>query len=280
MPLKCKQFKGKKAYLVGGSKGIGLAVARLLVKMGSDVAIFARGIEALEKATLEIDAYKSSDSQKITWFKLDVSNRDDIKKTMAEAVISFGEPDILINCAGRAYPHYFEDVSDDQFEETMAINLSGQWYTIKALLPFLKKTRGYIVNVCSIAGFLGVFGYTDYSASKFAVTGFSQALKSELKRFDIGITVLCPPDTDTPGFQVENTTKPPETSALSESGGLMMPEEVAMDLIRGMKKGRFMVVPGMDGKFVYYMNRFAPWLVKIVMDSQIRKVQKKKGGRP
>jgi len=279
MPLKCKNFKDKKVYLVGGSKGIGLAAARQLSNMGCHVIIFARGVEALEKATIEIDAYKLNDTQKITWLKMDVSSKDDIKKTLAQAVKTFGEPDILINCAGRAYPHYFEDVSDEQLEETMAINFAGQWHATKALLPYLKKNKGYIVNVCSMVGFLGVFGYTDYSASKFAVTGFSQALKSEFKRYGIGITVLCPPDTDTPGFQTENMTKPPETSALSESGGLMSADDVAKDLIKGMKKGSFMVIPGLDGKFVYYMSRFAPWLVEMVMDSQIKKAQKK-AGRP
>ncbi len=275
MPLKCREFKAKRVYLVGGSSGIGLAAGRLFAKMGSDVIIFARNITGLEKATIEIDASKVSESQKITWLKLDISNKDDIRTVMASAVKNFGEPDILINCAGRAYPHYFEDVSDEQLDETIAINFTGQWHTIKSLLPYLKKNRGYIVNVSSMVGFLGVFGYTDYAASKFAVLGFSEALKSELRRFDIGVTVLCPPDTDTPGFKVENTTKPPETVAVSEGGGIMTPGDVAAEMISGMKKGSFLVIPGFDGKLVYIMKRYAPWLVDMVMSSQIKKVQKK-----
>jgi 3-dehydrosphinganine reductase len=275
MPLKCKEFKSKRVYLVGGSMGIGLAAGRLFAKMGSDVIIFARNVPGLEKATIEIDAFKASETQKISWLKLDISKKDDIKAVMASAVKTFGEPDILINCAGRAYPHYFEDVTDEQLDETMAINFTGQWHTIKSLLPYLKKNRGYIVNVSSMVGFLGVFGYTDYAASKFAVMGFSEALKSELKKHDIGVSVLCPPDTDTPGFKIENTTKPAETKAVSEGGGIMTPGDVAAEMIRGMKKGSFLIIPGMDGKLVYTMKRYAPWLVDMVMDSQIKKVQKK-----
>lgn len=276
MPLKCKEFKAKRIYLVGGSSGIGLAAGRLFAKMGSDVIIFARNTTGLEKAVIEIDAFKTSDSQKISWLKLDISKKEDIETVMAGAVKTFGEPDILINCAGRAYPHYFEDVTDEQLDDTMAINFTGQWHTIKSLLPYLKKNKGYIVNVSSMVGFLGVFGYTDYAASKFAVMGFSEALRSELRRFGVGVTVLCPPDTDTPGFKVENTTKPAETIAVSEGGGLMTPGDVAVEMIRGMKKGSFLVIPGLDGKLVYVIKRFAPWLIDMVMSSQISKVQKKR----
>ncbi len=276
MPLKCKEFKAKRIYLVGGSSGIGLAAGRLFAKMGSDVIIFARNTTGLEKAVIEIDAFKTSDSQKISWLKLDISKKEDIETVMAGAVKTFGEPDILINCAGRAYPHYFEDVTDEQLDDTMAINFTGQWHTIKSLLPYLKKNKGYIVNVSSMVGFLGVFGYTDYAASKFAVVGFSEALRSELRRFGVGVTVLCPPDTDTPGFKVENTTKPAETIAVSEGGGLMTPGDVAVEMIRGMKKGSFLVIPGLDGKLVYVIKRFAPWLIDMVMSSQISKVQKKR----
>ncbi len=103
------------------------------------------------------------------------------------------------NNNGRAYPRKFADVSCQQFDETMRINMYGIWNTCAALVPHMKEQGGAIVNISSIAGFVGVFGFTDYSASKFAVIGFSEALKSELKQFGITVQVLCPPDTDTPG---------------------------------------------------------------------------------
>ena len=89
---------------------------------------------------------------------MDVSKNHEVDIVIKSAVRDFGIPDILINCAGRAYPRYFEDISYAQFDETMKINLYGVWNTTKALLPFMKKNGGHIVNVSSIGGFIGVVG--------------------------------------------------------------------------------------------------------------------------
>jgi len=153
----------------------------------------------------------------------------------------------------------------------MRSNLYGVRNTVSALLPILKERRGYIVNTSSMAGFLGVFGYTDYSASKFAVVGYSEALRMELKPYGVRVSVLCPPDTDTPGFQAENRTKPPETVAVSAGAKIMRPEDVAEALIGGMRRERFMIVPGFDGKFTFFMKRLFPSLVFSITDGQVKK---------
>ena len=88
------------------------------------------------------------------------------------------------------------------------------------------------------------------------------------------MSVLCPPDTDTPGFAEENKTKPPETKAVSASASIMKPEAVASALIKGMAKGGFMIIPNADGNFTYIMKRLFPWLVDMVTDSQVKNVQK------
>jgi 3-dehydrosphinganine reductase len=140
----------------------------------------------------------------------------------------------------------------------------------------MKERGGYIVNVSSIVGFLGIFGYTDYAAAKFGVIGLSEALRSEVKRYKIAVSVLCPPDTDTPGFVEENKTKPPETQVISASANLMKPEAVAAALFKGMARQEFIIIPNADGRFTYIMKRLFPWLVEMVTDSQVRSVQKKK----
>ncbi len=139
----------------------------------------------------------------------------------------------------------------------------------------MKKKGGLIVNVSSIAGFIGVFGFTAYSASKFAVIGFSEALKSELKQHNISVSVLCPPDTDTPMLIKENKIKPAETAAISESAKIMSPEAVADELIKGMKKNKFMIIPGFDGKFTFLGKRLLPGIVEKIVDRIIRKSHKK-----
>jgi short-subunit dehydrogenase len=272
--MKVKEFEGKNVYIVGGSSGIGLSTAELLSSRGSNVLIFARRKDRLESALERMEGRRKSGVQRLEYAQLDVTRHDEVEKVMGEAVRDFGPPDILINSAGRALPDYFENISFEQFDESMKLHAYGCWSTIKALLPYLEERHGYIVNVSSVVGFLGTFGYTDYSASKFAVMGLTESLRGELKPRKVGISILCPPDTDTPGFEMENRNKPPETAALGESAGLLQPEEVAGALIRGMEKGRFFIGPG-SVRMIYLAKRFIPWLVNLVMDMEVRKVQKK-----
>lgn len=270
--MKVTDFDGKNVYITGGSSGIGLETAKLLAREGANVQIFARGLARLQEAKTAIEAAGGSGSRKAAFMQLDVTKHDEVERVMAEAVKGFGPPDILINSAGRAYPEYFENISYEQFDETMKVHIYGVWNTVSALLPHLKERRGYIVNVSSLLGFMGVFGYSDYAPSKFAIVGFSEVLKSELKPHGVGVSVLLPPDTDTPGYAVENRTKPPECVAVSEGGGLMQPDRVARALVKGMRKGKFRIMPG-SVRNIYYMRRFFPWLVDAVMDRQIRKVR-------
>jgi short-subunit dehydrogenase len=270
-----EHFRGKVIYVVGGSSGIGLSIAQLLARRGAHISIFARNPARLEKAIETISQHGNSERQRFSCFQMDVSDSTNVEKVFAESVVDIGAPEILINCAGRAYPKRFEDIDYAQFDETMKINMYGIWNTVSALLPHLKKTGGYIVNVSSIAGFIGVYGFTDYSASKFAIIGFSEALRSELKPFNIKVSVLCPPDTDTPAFEIENRTKPKETMEISKNAKLMQPDEVAEALLKGMRREKFIIIPGFDGKFTFLAKRWFPSLVTTIMDRIIARVQKR-----
>jgi len=271
-----RDFDNKRVFITGGSSGIGLSTAKLLARKGSHVIIFARGKERLESAKNEITGNAVSKDQQFSGMQLDVSNHKDVQKVMLNAVKVFGEPDALINCAGRAYPGRFEMISFKQFDETMKTNLYSIWNTVSVLLPHMKKKGSHIANVSSIAGFIGVFGFTDYCASKFAIIGFTEALKSELKPYGLTVSVLCPPDTATPGFEVENRTKPEETKAISANARLMHPDKVAEAFINGIIKGKFLIIPGLDGKFTHIAKRLFPGLVDYIMDRTIKKVGKKK----
>jgi short-subunit dehydrogenase len=269
-------FHAKNVYITGGSTGIGLAVARLMAKRGANIIVFARTRHKLEAALREVQRRRVSSDQRFGYRVLDVAEHSMVQAVMGEAVQTFGPPDVLINCAGRAIPHAFEDITFAQFDETMRINLYGIWNTVAALVPAMQASGGAIVNVASMAGFTGVFGYSDYCASKFGVIGLSEVLRQELRRDKISVHVLCPPDTDTPGYAVENLTKLPETKAISAGARIMSPDEVAWALIKGMARGRFMIIPGWEGKLAYFMKRHVPALVDLFMKSAIRKVNHKR----
>jgi NAD(P)-dependent dehydrogenase (short-subunit alcohol dehydrogenase family) len=268
-----KTFEGRNIYVTGGSSGIGLSAATLLAGLGANVLIFARTEERLAQALKEIEGQRKSDEQRFSSMRLDVSEHQEVNRVMSLAVESFGIPDVMINAAGKAHPRHFEDIAYEQFDEIMKTNFYGVWNTVKALVPYMKKRGGHIVNIASMAGFLGVFGYADYAASKFAIIGFSETVRSELKRYGIRVSVLCPPDTDTPGFELENRAKPEETKAISGTVKLMDPDEVARALIRGVRKGRFMIFANAEGRFIYLLKRLAPSVLDWIIDRDIKKVQ-------
>jgi short-subunit dehydrogenase len=260
-----KDFAGKRVFIAGGSAGIGLACARLFSQKGAEVHLFARNKARLLTARDEVAACCADFSRCFDCAPLDVTDAAGVKAVMDEMVAKYGPPDILLNCAGQARPRRFEEISPDQALNTMNINFAGTWNTVAALWPAMKKNGGWIVNTASVAGFMGIFGYTDYCASKFAVIGFSEALKSEGEAFGIRVSVLCPPDTDTPGLAEENLTKPPETRAISSTAKLMSADEVARALLAGIKKGHFYIIPGFDGKLAVMVKRHAPWLLEAIM---------------
>jgi len=265
-------FDSQQVYVVGGSTGIGLAVAKRTAALGAHVTIFARRRAALELAADEVRAVRRQPHQRVAWRALDVADPALVTEVMQATVADLGVPDVLINCAGRAYPRRFEDISHEQLAETLRVNLHGCWNTVRALLPYMKAHGGVIVNTASLAGLIGVFGYTDYCASKFGLVGFSEALRQELKPHNIRVFVLCPPDTDTPGFATENQTKPPETRAISGRAKVMSADAVAEALLRGMARGSFLIIPGVDGRLAALAKRLFPGLVAAVMDRAVRSI--------
>lgn len=130
-------------------------------------------------------------------------------------------------------------------------NYLASVFTSHAVVKKMKQRRkGHLVFVSSIGGQFGIFGFTAYSPSKFAVRGFAETLFMEVKPYNIAVSVAFPPDTDTPGFENENKNKPEETHLISSSGGLFTPEQVASNIVIGIKDRRFIISCGFDGYVV------------------------------
>lgn len=265
----------KTAFVAGGSTGIGFAIAKDLVIEGANVVIFARNSDKLTDALHQIKKYATS-NQKVAAFSLDATDNEAVKNCFNNVIEKIGAPDILINCVGIAQPHNFEQITYQSFDKTIHTNLYSMWNTIAAALPHMKKKGGHILNTSSVAGYLGVFGYTDYCMTKFGIIGFSEALRQELHQYNIKVSILCPPDTDTPGLAEENKTKPEETKAIGGKAKLMQPEDISKSVISALKNGDKLILPGFDSKMTWILKRFFPSLAERIMMSAVKKVQKQR----
>ncbi|ANV84453.1 short-chain dehydrogenase [Picosynechococcus sp. PCC 7003] len=244
------------AIITGGSSGIGLAIARQLAQQGDvNLSIIARSLNKLQAAQEKLQAIFPNPQQQCLTLTADVAQRCEIEQAIASAIEKFSAPDLLITSAGIAHPGYFQELSLEVFEQTMAVNYFGTLYAIRAALPAMQTTgKGNIVMISSGAGLLGLFGYTPYSPSKFALRGLAESLRSELKQVGIQVAIAYPPDTDTPQLAAENLTKPPETKLITETAQMWTAEQVASTILRGVRRQKFVIAPGLEMQLLYRLH--------------------------
>jgi 3-dehydrosphinganine reductase len=239
----CDSLNDQHVFITGGSSGIGLAMARQAADAGARVSIVARGVARLEAARAEIEAAGKKGA--VFAAPCDVSVESQVLAALAEAERHNGPVDVLITSAGIARPGYFEEVPVGVFERTMAVNYLGTVYPLKAVVPGMRaRGRGAVMLISSGAGLIGLFGYTPYSPSKFALRGLAEALRGEMAGTGVHVMIVYPPDTATPQLVEESLTKPAETKAITAGGGLWTADAVARVSLRGMARRRFSVAPG------------------------------------
>ena len=263
-------FSNKHAFITGGSSGIGLELARKLFSYGANLTLIARNSAKLEDARRDIEPYRVSPGQFIRYLSVDVSNGADLSRVIPQAMKESGVPDILINSAGIACCDYFENISFDTFDAVIKTNLYGTRNMIAEVLPGMKKKGGHIVIISSAAGLLGMYGYTAYGTSKFALTGFAECLRGELKQQGIHLTVVCPPEVNTPILLEEMKTMPSEIRTLKKMAGQLKPDFVAERVLQAVARKKYMVVPGFRAKWLWYTQRLTPALFRLSSDMIIR----------
>ena len=240
-----KSYQDKLILITGGSSGIGLATASLFAQRGGHVAILARDEQKLQSAAQVIEKQRITPSQKFITIIADVTDPAAIRLAAENLKNSAGVPDILINSAGVARPGVFADMDLDLFRWMMDINFHGTVNTIKAFLPgMIDRHTGHIVNISSAAGFLGLYGYTAYGATKFAIKGFTDALRLELRPQNIRVSLVFPPDTETPQLVEDNLYKTPVLIAAEEGSQIMTADEVAHSIVDGIDRRRYIITPG------------------------------------
>lgn len=272
-------FSNQLAFITGGSSGIGLETAKLMAAQGCSLVLLARGQKSLDEACRTIKNLISA-SQTVNAVSMDVSDNADVLEKIKIAVEKYGIPDILINSAGVGSGDYFENISYEQFDRLMKINVYGTRNTISAILPFMKKRGGgHIVNMSSVAGHIGMYGYSLYCTSKYAIVGFSECLRSEMKRFNISVTLICPPEVKTPFIEEEAKTLPSEARIVKNLAGLLTPEQAAKAIVRGIKRKKFLVVPGMMAKSLLFWHRISNGLFTRMPADIIVRLASKRSGR-
>uniref|UniRef100_A0ACB8FCE9 Uncharacterized protein n=1 Tax=Sphaerodactylus townsendi TaxID=933632 RepID=A0ACB8FCE9_9SAUR len=208
----------EKQEVTGGSSGIGKSIAVECFKQGAFITLLARNESRLVEAKKEIEKYAVNDKQVVQCISVDVSKDcASVERVIKQAQDKLGPVDMLVNCAGTSVTGKFEELGISNFEELMSVNYLGSVYPARAVITTMKERRmGRIVFVSSQAGQVGLFGFTAYSATKFALRGLAEALQMEVKPYNVYITVAYPPDTDTPGFAEENKTKNAEVTELEK----------------------------------------------------------------
>jgi 3-dehydrosphinganine reductase len=271
-------FHNQHAIITGGSSGIGRATARLLTQRGAHVSIIARRQELLDETLAELEALRGNPTQqRLRSYSADVTDWEQTQQAIATLTADGHPPDILINAAGYAHPGYFEELPLDIFHYSMDEDFFGTLYPIKAALPMMMERRsGHIVNFSSVAGFLGVFGYTAYSAAKFAVRGFSDVLRQELKPYGIHVSVIFPPDTDTPQLHYENQFKPLETRRIAGAARALTADQVAQALVRGIERRQVYILPSFDTKLYFLLSNGFGGLFRWYFDRVVAKARQER----
>ncbi len=266
-------MKDKVVIITGGSSGIGKALAAVFGAAGSQVVITGRDAQALAATEKELKAQNI----KIFTLQADVSKEADNLRMATEVVKQFGRIDVLINNAGISMRALFEDLDTEVIRKVMDINFYGAVYATKACLPHLLATKGSVVGISSIAGYRGLAGRAGYSASKFALQGFLETLRTEMLYKGVHVLIACP------GF----TASAIRQKALSKDGTaqgesprdeqkMMSAEECATHIYNAIVKRKPLLTLTTQGKLTVFLNKWFP----IFMDKMVFNAMAKEPDSP
>ena len=266
-------MKDKVVIITGGSSGIGKALAETFGRQGSKILITGRNVQELTHAVDELRGKQIV----IAGFRADVSIEADNREMAAEALRLYGRIDVLINNAGISMRALFSEVDMEVVRKVMDINFFGVLYATKYCLPEITKTRGSIVGISSIAGYRGLPGRTGYSASKFALNGFLEVLRTELLRTGVHVLTACP------GFTASNIRKRSLTRDGQQQGEsprqeekMMTAEECAAHIYNATVRRKRTLILTTQGKLAVWLNKWFP----AVADRMVYNVMAKEANAP
>jgi short-subunit dehydrogenase len=261
-----RRIDGSRILITGASQGIGKAIAEAAAAQGGRVLAAARSADLLDDLVQAVRARGGI----IESVPADITCPDDRRRLLEAALCHFGGLDILINNAGLGATGHFAEVSPERLRTIMEVNFFGLTETTRAFLPLLKEgNRPAIVNISSIAGKRGIPARSEYSASKFAVQGFSEALRAELAKDGVDVLVICPGLTQTNFSQnmIEQKARLP----FDHMRG-MTSEQVALATLRAIERGKNELCLTFRGKLIVFISRFFPRLADRIAARRVRAV--------
>jgi short-subunit dehydrogenase len=247
-------FKDKVAIVTGASSGIGLATATLLAKYKAKVVLAARSEDKLNELSRELSQYTE-----VLSVKTDVSVESDCRNLIEQTIARFGRIDILINNAGISMRAMFRDLDLNVIRRLMDVNFWGTVYCTKYALPYLLESKGSVVGVISTAGYKGLPGRTGYSASKFAINGFLDTLRSEHLYDGLHVMIYAP------GFTASNIRKTAlmadgsmQGETPREEGKMMTSEKVGMIMLNHIRRRSRRATLTFTSKLLLVLTRLFP----------------------
>jgi len=260
----------KNVIITGASSGIGEALCFRYAEEGYNIVLAARSIDKIQLRAEEIS--KKYGVQAVA-IRCDVSNEADCAQLIRQTIEKMGSIDILINNAGISMRALFADADIAVIRRLMEVNFMGAVYCTKYALPYLKKSKGCVVAVSSIAGYRGLPGRSGYSASKFAMQGFFECLRTELLQDGVHVHIACPGYTNS---NVRLNALTADGTAQGETpyneSDLMTGEAVAKTIFDSVQQGKAESIMTFKGKLTVFLNKFLPkkMMDKIVLNAVMK----------
>ena len=252
-----KIVRGKKALVTGAASGIGRAIALALAREGAD--LFLVDLDELNLQTVADEGRHFG--SKVIIAACDLSRADQITTTVQACEAAFQGLDILVNCAGIVRHGVAEQATSETWDAVMAVNLFAAVQLVRELSPLLmKQPESHILNVCSVLGLIPARKMMCYQTSKFALVGFSLALRTEFCAHNIGVTALCPGLVDTPMFEMGPSWFRKSVS-LGPISLVISADTVAKSAIASIRGNRAIVVVSLGAKLIWWIYRLSPALV-------------------
>ncbi|HJN63416.1 MAG: SDR family oxidoreductase [Flavobacteriales bacterium] len=264
-------MKNKVIIITGASSGIGEALAFALAKNGNKLVLSARNIGKLDLVKEKI----KKENMSVISIETDVSKVENCKILIEKTIAEFGRIDVLINNAGISMRAFFNESDLDVITKVMNTNFWGTVYCTKYALPHLLKVKGSLVGISSIAGHIGLPERSAYSASKFAMNGFLESIRSEELENNLHVLIACP------GFTASNIRRSaltkdgtPQTRSPRNEKKMMTAKKVAKEIICAIDCKKDTLTLSANGKLVVWLNRFFPKIAKRLIFNHFSKEKK------